>query len=132
MSVAVVDCLQSVQVKEQQGKLSARAPATLDLRIEHVYEAAIVGQTGQWIAGCLPTEMILQLSLPGDVFGDDLVGVQLALLAEDFSSAEPNLQGGMVLPLPFYFDGIDESIRARSTQQVCSCDRVLNNVAGKV
>ena len=92
MPVAIVDSFQSVQIKEQHGKLPIRALAALDFRIEDIHKAAIVGQTGQRIAGCLPTEVILQLSLPGDVFGDDLVGVQLALLAEDFSSAEPDLQ----------------------------------------
>ncbi|OLD58972.1 MAG: hypothetical protein AUF60_07540 [Gemmatimonadetes bacterium 13_1_20CM_69_28] len=76
--------------------------------------------------------MILQLTLPGDVFGDDLVGAQIALLAEDFSSAEPDLHGRMILPLPFYFDGIDESIRARLTQQLRTSARVLNNVAREV
>ena len=40
------------------------------IRRQHIYEAAIVGQTGQRVAGCLPTEVILQLSLPGDVFGE--------------------------------------------------------------
>ena len=76
---------------------------------------AIVSQTGQRIAGGLPAEMILQLSLLGHVFGDDFIGFQLALLAEHFSPAESDLQGRMVLPLPFYFDWIDEDIRARLT-----------------
>ena len=120
MSVAVVDQLQSVQVNEQQRKFPARALATLDLQIEHIHEAAIVGQTGQRVAGCQSTQVILQLSLPGNVFGDNLVGFQLALFAEDFSSTEPDLQGRMVLAFPFYFDGIDESYRARLTKQFSS------------
>src|SRR6266566_2190099 len=107
MSVAVVDSFQIIQVEEQQGKLPARALAALDFQIEHIYEVAIVGQTGQRIAGCLPTEVILQLALSGDVFGNDLVGFQLAPLAENFSPAEPDLHDRMVLSLPFYFDGID-------------------------
>ncbi len=43
---------------------------------------AIVGQPSQRIAGGLLAEVTLQLALPGDVFGDDLVTFQLALLAE--------------------------------------------------
>src|SRR5712692_1005009 len=132
MSVAVVDSFLSVHVKKQQGKLPASAAATLDFRIKHIYEVAIISQTGQRIAGGLPAEVILQLALPGDVFGDDFVGFQLALLVEDVSSAEPDLQGRMVLPLPFYFDWIDEGLRVRLTQQLGSSARILNNVTGKV
>src|SRR5216684_9330987 len=132
MSVTVVDSFQVVHVKKQQSKLPARAVAPLDFRIKHIYEVAIVGQTGQRIAGGLPAEVILQLSLPGDVFGDDFVGFQLALLVEHFSSAEPDLQGRMVLPLPFYFDWIDEGLRVRLTQQLRSSARILNNFTGKV
>jgi hypothetical protein len=45
--VAVVDSFQSVHVKEQQGKLSVRAAATLDFRVKHIHEMAIVGETCQ-------------------------------------------------------------------------------------
>src|SRR4029077_937194 len=74
MSVAIVDLLQSVQVKEQQSKLSVRTLTALDFRIEHIYEVTIVGQTGQRITGRLSPKVIFQLPLPGDVFGDDLIG----------------------------------------------------------
>src|SRR5712692_5773200 len=132
VSVAVVDSFQSVHVKEQQGKFPVGTVAALDFRVEHIHQAAIVGQAGQRIAGCLPAEVILQLSLPGDVFDDDLVGFQLSFFAEDFSSTEPDLPDCPVSPHPFCFYGIDESSRAPLTQQLCSSVRVLNNVARKL
>ncbi len=68
---------------------------------------AVVGQSGQWVASRLLTEMIFQLALLGDILSDDLIGVQLALLINDFLSAEPDLYICAVFPLPFYFDGVD-------------------------
>jgi hypothetical protein len=70
--------------------------------------------------------MIFQFSLPGDIFDDDLVGFQVAVFADDFSAAEPDFQGRLILPLPFDFDGLNESIRAPLTQQLCSLARVLD------
>src|SRR2546425_13377969 len=90
MSVTVVDSFQSVHVKEQQRKLPAGPIAPPDFPVKHIHEVAIVGQPCQRIAGCLSAQVVLQLSLPGNVFGDDLVGFQLALFAEYFSSAEPD------------------------------------------
>ena len=68
---------------------------------------AVVGQSCQWVARRLLAEMILQLALFGDVLSDDLIGVQLALLTQDFVSAKPDSQRCVVLPLPFYFEGVD-------------------------
>jgi hypothetical protein len=68
---------------------------------------AVVGQSCQRVASRLLTQMILQLALFGDVLGDDLIAVQLALLTNDFLSAEPDPQGCAILPLPCYFDGVD-------------------------
>src|SRR5882762_10122270 len=107
MAAAVVDFLQSIQVKQQQGKLPARALGTLDFHIQHFRKMAVVGKSCQWVESGLLTEMILQLALFGDILSDDLIAVQLALLTHDFLSAEPDLQGCAILPLPFYFDGVD-------------------------
>ena len=68
---------------------------------------AVVGESRQWVASRLLTQMILQLVLFGDVLSDDLIGVQLAMLTQDFLSAEPDFQRCVVLPLPFYFEGVD-------------------------
>src|SRR2546425_1057688 len=70
--------------------------------------------------------MILQLTLFGNIFSDYLIGVQLALLTHDFLSAEPDLQGCAVLSLAFYFDGIDQTLLARSPQQLGPFARILN------
>src|SRR5216683_7204305 len=131
MSEAVVDSFQPVHVKEQQGKLPAGALTSLDLQIEHIHEMAIVGQPRQRIARCLRAQMLLQFSLPGNILGDNLIGFQLALLAENFSSAQPHFQGGKVLPLPIYFDGIGLSIGNGSAKQLRSPSRVLKNLAGE-
>jgi len=48
----------------------------------------------------------LELSLPCDVFGDDLVGFQLALFGEHFSSLSRTLRIAWS-SAPFYFEGID-------------------------
>src|SRR6266699_470447 len=120
MSIAVVDSFQSVHVKEQQGKLPARAFTSLDLQIQHIHKVPIVSQTGQRIACCLTAEVILQLPSPGDVFGDNLVGFELAMLAEDVAAGEPHRLGGMVFPLPLYFEGLNLSTCTRLTQLLCS------------
>jgi len=56
--------------KKQQGKLPARAVATLDFAIQHIHEVAMSWQAPvQRIAGCLPADVILQLRRwAGDVF----------------------------------------------------------------
>jgi len=65
------------------------------------------------------------------ILGDNLIGFQLALLAENFSSAQPHFQGGKVLPLPIYFDGIGLSIGNGPAKQLRSPSRVLKNLAGE-
>src|SRR5882724_7015001 len=132
MPVAVVDLLQSIQVKQQQGKLSPRALGTLDFHIEHFGKMAVVGQSCQWVESGLLTEMILQLALFGDILSDDLIAVQLALLINDFLSAAPDLQGCAVLPLPFYFDGVDWTLRVWLPQQLRASHRILNKITRKV
>src|SRR5258708_30448251 len=131
MSEAVVDSFQSLHVKEQQGKLPAGALTSLDLQIEHIHEMSIVGQPRQRIARRLRAKVLLQFSLPGNILGDNFVGFQLALLAEDFSSAQPHFQGGKVLALPIYFDGIGLSIGYGSTHQFLPPSRRLQNLARK-
>ena len=83
-----------------------RALGTLDFHIQHCREMAVVGQSCQRVASRLLTQMILQLALFGDVLCDDLIALQLALLTNDFLSAEPDPQGCAILPLPYYFDGV--------------------------
>src|SRR6266446_1431489 len=107
MAVAVVDLLQSIQVKQQQGKLPARALRALDFHIQHFRKMTVVGKSRQWVESGLLTQMILQLAMFGDILSDDLIAVQLALLINDFLSAAPDLQGCAILPFPFYFDGVD-------------------------
>src|SRR6266850_5484179 len=97
LTVAVVDILQSIKVKQQQGKLPSRALRTLDFHIQHFRKMAIVGKSRQWVESGLLTEVILQLALFGDVLGDDLIAVQFALLINDFLSAAADLQDGAVL-----------------------------------
>src|SRR5216684_95338 len=126
MAVAVVDFLQSIQVKQQQGKLPPGALRTLDFHIQHFRKMAIVGQSRQRVASRLLTEMILQLALFGDILTDDLIGVRLALLTPDFLSAEPDPQGCVILPFPLYFDGGDGTLLVWSPQQLRSLDRILN------
>src|SRR6267142_2338997 len=110
MAVAVVDFLQSIQVKQQQGKLPPRTLGTLDFHIEHFRKMAIVGKSRQWVASRLLAQMILQLALFGDILRDDLIGVHLALLTPDSLSAEPDLQGCVILPFPLYFDGVNGTL----------------------
>src|SRR5437016_3379756 len=111
MAVAVVDLLQSIQVKQQQGKLPRRALGTLDFHIQHFRKMTVVGQSCQWVASRLLTQTILQLALFGDILSDDLIGVQLALLTQDFLSGESDFRRCVILPLPFYFDGVDCSLQ---------------------
>src|SRR5258705_2046236 len=87
---------------------------------------AVVDQSCQRVASCLLTQMILQLALFGDVLSDDLIGVQLALLTHDFLSADADLQGCAVLSLAFYFDGIGQTLLARSPQQLRPLVSILN------
>src|SRR6267142_2760527 len=132
MAVAVVDLFQSIQVKQQQGKLPARALGALDFHIKHFRKMAVVGKSRQWVASRLLTEMILQLALFGDILSDDLIGVQLALLTHDFLSAEPDLQGCAILPFPFYFDRVNGTLLVWLPQQLRASGRILNKVTRKV
>src|SRR6267143_5274567 len=132
MTVAVVDSLQSIKVQQQQGKLPPGALRTLDFHIQHFRKMAIVGKSRQRVASRLLTEMILQLALFGDILSDDLIAVQLALLTHDFLSAEPDLQGCAVLPLPFYFDGVNGTLLVWLPQQLRASRRILNKVTRKV
>src|SRR5437879_11932830 len=87
----------------------------------------VVGQSCQWVASCLLTQMILQLALFGDILSDDLIGVQLALLTQDFLSGEPDFQRCVILPLPFYFEGVDCSLQVWLPEQLGSFGRILNH-----
>src|SRR5438309_528393 len=78
------------------------------------------------------TQMVLQLALFGDILSDDLIGVQLALRTQDFLSEEPDFQRCVVLPLPFYFDGVDRSLLVRLPQQLGSFAEILNQATRKV
>src|SRR5882757_11329931 len=93
---------------------------------------AVVGQSCEWVASRLLTQVILQLALFGNIFSDDLIGVQLALLTHDFLSADPDLQGCAVLSLAFYFDGIGQTLLARSPQQLRPFASILNQGTHKV
>src|SRR5437879_13207719 len=97
MSVAVVDSFQSIQIKEQHGELPVRALAALDFRIEPIHKPGIVGHTSQRIAGRLPTEVILQFSLAGDVLDDDFIGFQSSLSVDAFLTDETYLTSGTAL-----------------------------------
>jgi hypothetical protein len=45
VTVAVVDLLQAIQVEQQNGKRSSRAPGSFDLCVEDAQEPAVIAQT---------------------------------------------------------------------------------------
>src|SRR5580658_9797239 len=92
MSVAVVDLLQSIQVKQQQRELPSGTLRSSDLSVDHGDKLPVVRQAGQGVLDCLVTELILQLALFGYIFGYDFVTRRVARAADDFPSAQSQLQ----------------------------------------
>src|SRR5450755_3896240 len=115
MTKSIIYLLQSIKVKEQKRELTRCALGTLDLSVNGFHQMAVVGQSGQRILGCLLTQMILELALLGDVLDDDLVTVDLALVA-DLTSAEPHFQGRAIFMVPFNFQRIVAIVFDRAAQ----------------
>src|SRR6267154_526191 len=120
--VITEDVTKQRQLEDHLRQQAARDPLTglanyrhlaevLDMEIKHFRKMAVVGQSCQWVASCLLTQMILQLALFGDILSDDLIGVQPALFTQDFLSGESDFHRCVILPLPFYFDGVDCSLQ---------------------
>src|SRR5260370_7368822 len=50
MAVAVINCLQAVEIEEQDGERTAGAVGAFRLVFQNVEESAVVGETGEGIA----------------------------------------------------------------------------------
>src|SRR5580658_6344091 len=115
MAERVVDLLQSVEVKKQEGELTRGSLRTLDFGVHGVDQVTVVGKTGERVLGCLLAEMVLEFALLGDVLDDNLVAVLLSF-AGNLASTEADLEGRAVLALPFDFQRTDRNQIARVTE----------------
>src|SRR5580765_2603427 len=50
MAIGIIDFLQTVQVEQQYGKWPAAAIGAFGLAFKNIQQAAIVGQSGEWVA----------------------------------------------------------------------------------
>src|SRR5712692_3491363 len=94
MAMAVVDFLQSVEVEQKKRKTPSRASRTLRLRVEHVEQAAVVGQTRERVTGHQMPDLLFHPFALSDVEG----GSQPGGMAVKFNAADGDIQPACLAP----------------------------------
>src|SRR2546423_5945169 len=71
VTIRIVDFFQLIQIEQQNGKWSSRAPGAFDLRIKGVNQAAVISQTCERVGNGQKLQLLFRLLVLGDVEGRD-------------------------------------------------------------
>jgi len=107
MAKTIVDPFQAIEIEQDERKITPRTLGAANFRMQDFKEAAIVGETGQRIAGSLMAELVFEGALFCDVNDDDFEAGKIPLIVEDTAATEPGFEGRAVLALPLRLDGLN-------------------------